>query len=172
MRKSQAANKLKAVESRIKDLQTNLGSQFVDRRELPYHLHSVYMHRGGPTSGHYWIYIYDFAQKLWRKYNDNYVTRVDDISEIYSKDSLETRPATPYFLVYIKEGLESTLTDAVCRNPIEMAPDTEDLDMEEVIPSIEHNEYAGGSGFAQTQPPARPAAMEWDAAESNSFVDW
>ncbi|KAL8829918.1 MAG: hypothetical protein Q9191_001738 [Dirinaria sp. TL-2023a] len=146
-----------SLDTEIKDIQTNLESQFADCREIPYHLHSVYMHRGGPTYGHYWIYIYDFANKLWRKYNDGHVTRVDDIAEIYGKDS-DMRPATPYFLVYIKEGLEEQLTDALCRDPVEVPADTEDLIMLDPGPSgqAEHKEYAG----------------DWDASETNSLTDW
>lgn len=150
--------RLSSIESQIKDLQINLESQFADCREIPYHLHSVYMHRGGPFSGHYWVYIYDFANKLWRKYNDGHVTKVDNTAEIYGRDSLETRPATPYFLVYIREGFEEKLTDAVCREPVDLPADDQDLIMLDPVSSVEaeHKEHA----------------ESWDAAETSSLTHW
>ena len=103
------------LESRIKDMTTNINSQFTDLRTLPYRLHSVIIHRGVVSSGHYWIYIYDFARKVWRQYNDDRVEEVTDLSKIYQRDADEHRPATSSFLVYVKEGLELDLTEAVCR---------------------------------------------------------
>lgn len=119
------------VESQIKHLNTNIQSQFNDLRSLPYRLHSVFIHRGYVSSGHYWIYIYDFARKMWRNYNDGYVTEVKDTKEIFERDS-ETRPSTPYFLVYIKDGLKDVLVDSVCRNIEEPELDTHDAEMLDV----------------------------------------
>jgi len=51
---------------------------------------------GSATFGHYWIYIYDFQGKIFRKYNDGYVTEVKDEREVFMHD--ENNPPTPYFL--------------------------------------------------------------------------
>ena len=99
----------------IKTITANIATQFVDLRSLPYRLHSVFIHRGGVSSGHYWIYIFDFDRHIWRKYNDGYVTEVTDLKEIYTQEE-NTRPATPYFLVYVKDDLKERLVDAVCRD--------------------------------------------------------
>ena len=100
---------------KIKGTTSKINSQFSDLQSLPYHLHSVIIHRGMVSSGHYWIYTYDFERKVWRKYNDGYVTEVKDTKEIFETED-STRPATSSFLVYVKDGLEKELTDAVCRN--------------------------------------------------------
>ena len=52
---------------------------------------------------------------MWRKYNDGYVTEVKNLDEIYVQEP-GPRPATPYFLVYVKDNLKDQLVDAVCRD--------------------------------------------------------
>lgn len=106
------------IDEQIKTLNTSVNSQFTDLRKLPYRLHSVFIHRGYVSSGHYWIYIYDFAMEIWRKYNDGYVTEVKDTREIFDRDPAD-RPATPYFLVYVKDELKHLLVNSVCRDIVE-----------------------------------------------------
>lgn len=106
------------IESKIKTLSSNIDSQFADLRSVPYNLHSVIIHRGNVNSGHYWIYIYDFARKMWRSYNDETVQEVTDKAVVFETEK-QTRPGTSSFLVYIREGLEKELTDAVCREVAE-----------------------------------------------------
>lgn len=115
----------------IKTLNTNISSQFNDLRSVPYRLHSVFIHRGYVSSGHYWIFIYDFAKEIWRNYNDGYVTEVKDTRDIFDRDS-ETRPSTPYFLVYIKNELTDTLVDSVCRNIQDLSKSFQDTEMVDV----------------------------------------
>ncbi|MCJ1311014.1 ubiquitin-specific protease ubp2 [Agyrium rufum] len=113
---AEARADLEALDARIGHLSASISSQFSDLRKLPYRLHSVFIHRGQVSSGHYWIYIYDFVLSKWRKYNDEYVTDVaDPQKEIFEVHS-DARPATPYFLVYVREGMEDQLVNAVCRN--------------------------------------------------------
>ena len=47
-----------------------------DLQKHPYQLHSICVHDGNATSGHYYSLIYDRFQKKWRKYNDIRVTEV------------------------------------------------------------------------------------------------
>jgi len=70
---------------------------------------------GSVSFGHYWIYIYDFKEKIWRKYNDEYVTTVTDPKEVFEHlDS--NNPATPYFLVFVREQeTEREMVEAVQR---------------------------------------------------------
>lgn len=93
----------------------NISSQFVDKREIPYRLQSVFIHVGSATFGHYWIYIRDFEKDMWRKYNDESVSAVSDLSQIFDQDPSD-RPPTPYFLVYVKDDVKNRLVDPVCRN--------------------------------------------------------
>ena len=128
----------------MKTLSTQIHSQFNDLRTIPYRLHSVFIHRGFVSSGHYWIYIYDFSKKIWRKYNDGYVTEVKDVKEIFERDP-ETRPSTPYFLVYIKDNLKDVLVDPVCRDipePMKGSQGSQDTDMLDVFDSSHLPELA------------------------------
>ena len=88
---------------------------------------------------------------MWRKYNDGYVTEVTDTSEIFVQEPGD-RPATPYFLVYVKDELKEVLVDAVCREPVEPEPEPEPLptehdtvmeDYSQIIelPATEENSY-------------------------------
>lgn len=80
------------------------------------------MHHGSVSFGHYWIYIYDFRNGIWRKYNDEYVTEVQNLDEIF-KDNQPSNPPTPYFLVYINEQMKDRLVDPVCRDIVQAMPD-------------------------------------------------
>ncbi|MCJ1378028.1 ubiquitin-specific protease ubp2 [Xylographa soralifera] len=125
---SNAGAELSEIEKQIKKLSTNIKSQFADLRELPYRLHSVFIHRGMVNSGHYWIYIYDFVNSMWRKYNDGYVTEVTEPKIIFEAEQ-STRPATPYFLVYVRDDLKSDLVESVCRDVAEVQRSQEDTVM-------------------------------------------
>ena len=131
---------------KIRDLKANTVSQFNDLRKHPYRLQSVFVHRGYHNSGHYWIYIFDFLNNVWRKYNDGYVTEVIDRSEIFLQEPGD-RPATPYFLVYVKDEAKVELVDSVCRAPMELpAPESQDTVMEDYgqpleLPATEADSY-------------------------------
>lgn len=105
-----------AIKTLVKDLTANVRSQFVDRRKLPYRLQSAFIHRGTASSGHYWIYIRDFKRDLWREYNDETVSAVTSASQIYDEDKNPGRPATPYFLVYVRDDVKDGFVDPVCRD--------------------------------------------------------
>jgi ubiquitin carboxyl-terminal hydrolase 25/28 len=84
------------------------------------------MHQGSVEFGHYYIYIYDFDKEVWRKYNDNEITEVQDTSEIFGKserNSERANPPTPYFLVYVNAAMKNRLVEPVCRE-IEPEPST------------------------------------------------
>ncbi|EGE00791.1 hypothetical protein TESG_08084 [Trichophyton tonsurans CBS 112818] len=89
--------------------------QFADMKSLPYHLYAVFIHHGSVEFGHYYIYIFDFEKKIWRKYNDSEVTEVHSTAEIFSDRNIKN-PPTPYFLVYLNDGLKERLAKPVCRH--------------------------------------------------------
>lgn len=82
----------------IATLQSNIKGEFGDLQQDAYHVHSVFMHRGQATYGHYWIYIRDFANNRWFKYNDETVTEVD-VSEVMAESSGN---ANPYMITYVR----------------------------------------------------------------------
>lgn len=133
----------------------------------------MFIHRGGATSGHYWIYIHDFERKIWRKYNDGYVTKVDE-AEVFGHDPL-IPPATPYFLTYIRNGIQDQLIDCVRREPIELVPEhIEDTVMEDVIPSVEmeHSKEMHGNAGIGYQKREYVPITEWDSSNAAELADW
>lgn len=119
------------IDEEIATLKSLISSQFLELRNLAYRLYAVFVHRGTVSFGHYWIYIYDIQQNTWRKYNDEYVTEVQDVSEIF-QESTDSNPPTPYFLVYINDALKERLVDPVCRD---VAPAVDLGGMEGVVPT-------------------------------------
>ncbi|KAL4990445.1 hypothetical protein BDW68DRAFT_154250 [Aspergillus falconensis] len=147
-----AQDESKHLEQEIKNIQEMISSQFVDYKHLPYRLYAVFVHHGSVEFGHYYIYICDFERNIWRKYNDTYVTEVSDLDEIFKSQDRDN-PPTPYFLVYVHDGLKERLVSPVAREIVETipksAPEPSSSDataMEGVIPSR-------GPGDVEMKPP-------------------
>lgn len=158
-----AADLVLAIESQINDLNSNISSQFNDLQKIPYRLQSVFIHRGYHNSGHYWIYIYDFAKEMWRKYNDGYVTEVKDFKEIFVQETGD-RPATPYFLVYVRDDLREQLVDSVCRDPVEETlKETQDVEMED---------YSRPAELETPVTSYAPDVPEYGATQSYQNQEW
>lgn len=172
-----------ALDSRIKDLKSNVASQFNDLREIPYRLQSVFIHRGYHNSGHYWIYIYDFSKHLWRKYNDGYVTEVKDTNVIFQQEPGD-RPATPYFLVYVRDESKEDLVDSVCRDVVEPPPEERvDTPMEECFQATEgHSEASTYRPIDSSMDHETTGSYEWpqdptwdrvwNASEASTYTQW
>ncbi|KAJ5729931.1 uncharacterized protein N7483_004439 [Penicillium malachiteum] len=100
---------IQAIDNEIQTTKKLISEQFADSRALPYELYAVFIHRGSVSFGHYWIYIHDLQSGIWRKYNDEYVTKVENLDEIFGSPN-DTNPPTPYFLVYIHKDKKDILT--------------------------------------------------------------
>ncbi|KAJ5638100.1 hypothetical protein N7490_007979 [Penicillium lividum] len=110
-----------ALEQQFQTTKQLIADKFADSKEMPYQLYAVFVHRGSVSFGHYWIYIKDFQKNIWRKYNDEYVTEVQNLDEIFANKD-DTNPPTPYFLVYINELKRDRMVDPVCRDIVENPP--------------------------------------------------
>lgn len=156
---------LLALELRIRDLKSHIVSQFNDLQKIPYRLQSVFIHRGFHNSGHYWIYIYDFTKQLWRNYNDGYVTEIKDTKEIFEQEPGD-RPATPYFLVYVKDESKEDLVDSVCRDIVEPPPEEQqDTVMED------YSQAQASQTDGNTYRPVN-SSMEYGTAEPYNSQGW
>lgn len=168
---------LLAINTRIKDLTSNISSQFVDLRGLPYRLQSVFIHVGSATFGHYWIYIRDFERDVWRKYNDESVSAVTDLSQIFDQDPSD-RPPTPYFLVYVKDDLKDRLVDPVCRDVPEQIPQElpqlQAVDnSDDLINDIVLNDAESSSSQQEGYQGTKAAIGNWfEADEGDKRVKW
>ncbi|EGX46809.1 hypothetical protein AOL_s00097g235 [Orbilia oligospora ATCC 24927] len=114
--KERVGGELRYINERIKELQGNLNQQFTDLRKYGYRIHSIFMHRGSVNFGHYWIYIYDHYNKIWRNYNDTTVSKAVDEEEIFRGKSKDGgTDGGPYFLVYVREDRMDWM-QALCRD--------------------------------------------------------
>ena len=120
-RLSEINNELPILDSRIAVLKQKVNEQFTDLVQEEYKLHSVFIHRGQDAAGgHYWIYIYDFVNDVWREYNDEYVSIVTDRRRIFEGSGFAD--GTPYYLTYVRSKDKTELVDAVCRDVVPQEP--------------------------------------------------
>ncbi|KAF2011767.1 cysteine proteinase [Aaosphaeria arxii CBS 175.79] len=128
-RAKELEDEAKALDERLKDIDGQVDGVFDKYRDHGYRLHSIFMHRGGPGGGHYWIYIYDFQEKIWREYNDERVSKVEDPQKsIFEQE--EKYPGTSTGVVYVQEDMIDGLTEAVHRVPEPLLD--QDVEMGEV----------------------------------------
>ena len=160
-----------AIELRRKTLMTNIQSQFNDLRRIPYRLQSVFIHRGYVNSGHYWIYIYDFKMKTWRKYNDGYVTEIKDTTEIFKQDD-GSRAATPYLVIYIKDEEKDSLVDSVCRDLVDSIQDPPDSEMKDINDEEEPDLIELESNPFHTNRTTLGVNSGWDSVITKKSNDW
>jgi ubiquitin carboxyl-terminal hydrolase 25 len=120
-RRAEIIRELDTIAEEVTNLKKRLQDQFTDMREHRYRLQAVFIHRGTSTYGHYWIYIYDFERDIWREYNDERVSVVNDRKQIFEQTG--ANGPTPYYLVYVKDQLKDDLVDAVCREIVEEEPE-------------------------------------------------
>ncbi|EGV60179.1 ubiquitin-specific protease ubp2 [Yamadazyma tenuis] len=105
--------KVVAINTSIEQLESNISSQFNDYQQIAYSIFAVFIHRGEASYGHYWIYIKDPHQhNIYRKYNDEIVTEVPE-SEVFN--FIQGNTATPYYIAYVKEGLEHEYVEPLKR---------------------------------------------------------
>ncbi|KJZ77184.1 hypothetical protein HIM_03505 [Hirsutella minnesotensis 3608] len=77
-------------------------------KNVPYRLHAVICHRGQLMSGHYWVWICDFEDRVWRWYNDAEVKENRDTAEVLN--TLSTS-GEPYFLCYVRDEDKENFVD-------------------------------------------------------------
>jgi len=110
----EVVDELESISEEIASLKQKLNEQFTDMHKYEYKLQTVFIHRGEAGGGHYWIYIYDFENDTWRKYNDDRVDVVSNRKEIFEPQKVVD--GTPYYLAYVRSEDKQDLVQAVCRD--------------------------------------------------------
>jgi ubiquitin carboxyl-terminal hydrolase 25/28 len=154
------------LEVEIASLEHKLKDQFNEFKAIKYRLAAVFFHRGSYGHGHYWIYIHDFENNMWRVYNDEKVEEFKNVNEILEANTWNH--GTPTFAVYVQDQHKTDVIQPVCRAP-EAAPESSavgdstntasDVEMEDMVRTdgtlnlrdsmIDHN-------------PAHESSGEWD----------
>jgi len=102
---------LVGIYEKTHELEKKIDHHFDSFQKHGYNIFAIFIHRGEASYGHYWIYIKDHHNKMFRKYNDEIVSEVPT-SEVFNFD--EGNTATPYFLGYVQQGHENEI-EPLCR---------------------------------------------------------
>lgn len=156
-------SRLTAVELEMQKLKAKISQQFQGFENMKYQLHAVFFHRGGAGSGHYFIYIRDFKNGLWRVYNDEKVEEFTDMRRILDAGGpANWQDGTPTYAVYVKDGQENELVEAVCREPEaqEISDDVQMQDASEDTVLPKFLESHGGTEGPQGNWPSSGASYE------------
>lgn len=108
--------KLTVIEKEERELEAQLAKQFAGNNfeKIKYRLHAVFFHRGSTGHGHYWTYIYDIQQNLWRVYNDEKVEQFDKVDDILNAHTWQH--GTPTYAVYVRDDTKEQFVEPVCRD--------------------------------------------------------
>jgi ubiquitin carboxyl-terminal hydrolase 25 len=161
--------RLAELREQIEALEKKYASEFdgEEWRLEKYRLAAVFMHRGGPRAGHYWICIHDFERNMWRSYNDEDVKEVKE-HEVRSK-ILEARKAlsyenepTPTYVVYVRDEKKEELVNPVCRQPEEVP---------QVQVQEEEVEMSNADDWSKSLEPAKHVDPKWITEGGTSSWD-
>lgn len=91
---------LRDMDKELAECERALDQHLDSMKSIAYRLHAVICHRGQLMSGHYWVWICDFEDRVWRRYNDADVCENKDTAEVLQ--TLSTS-GEPYFLCYVRD---------------------------------------------------------------------
>lgn len=103
------------IEGEKSIVRKELSTLFSDMKDVTYRLHAVICHGGGLGFGHYWVWIYDFDDNVWRSYNDERVEVHRDEEKVLSDLNSSGRP---YYVAYVREDEISRMVKIPPRNLI------------------------------------------------------
>ncbi|GIZ48075.1 hypothetical protein CKM354_001115000 [Cercospora kikuchii] len=161
--------RLLQLESEIAEIEPRLKDQFSEFKKIKYRLAAVFFHRGSYGHGHYWIYIHDFENDVWRMYNDERVDEFKNVNEILEANTWNH--GTPTFAVYVKDDHKTEIVQPVCRAP-EAVPEADP----QAVPDIDVQMHNGGNEPQGTMNPRnmmvrRDSASGLDRKESSGAWD-
>jgi ubiquitin carboxyl-terminal hydrolase 25/28 len=96
------------MRTELREREEALERYYSGLKNNPYRLHAVICHRGQLMSGHYWVWIYDFEQDVWRKYNDSSVEVKRSTAEVLA---ILSTSGEPYFLCYVRDEDKEKFVD-------------------------------------------------------------
>lgn len=102
-----------------------------------YCLHAMICHGGGMNAGHYWVWVRDFKNQIWYKYNDSQVTK--DSRDSQQVISEVNDSGDPYYVAYVRDELKDDLVEVPPRaqredDDVSMALVEEELEVIDSIP--------------------------------------
>lgn len=110
------------------------------------------------------------------------MTEIKDTKEIFEQEPGD-RPATPYFLVYVKDESKEDLVDSVCRNVVEPPPEEQQDTVMEGYSQAQESQTSGTTyrpitssteyGVAETYSvQGLPEGSVWNQNEAHMLSTW
>ncbi|KAI0205975.1 hypothetical protein F4808DRAFT_187149 [Astrocystis sublimbata] len=122
----------------LDELRNEAAGAFQNTCQQKYCLHAVICHVGGMKAGHYWVWIRDFKNQAWYKYNDSNVTK----DPRHTKQVIDelNNGGDPYYVAYVRDELKDELVGIPDRAhhgevDVAMVDESEQVEME-VIDSV------------------------------------
>lgn len=104
---SQRADEATAKE--LNELRNEEAEAFSSMKLHKYCLHAMICHGGGMNAGHYWVWVKDFKNQVWYKYNDSVVTK--DSRESQQVIDELNNSGDPYYVAYVRDELKDALVE-------------------------------------------------------------
>lgn len=134
----QAGRRMDEADSiELASLRREQANAFNAMKDHKYCLHAMICHGGGMNAGHYWVWVRDFKNKIWYKYNDSQVTKDSrDSQEVISEVN---NSGDPYYVAYVRDELKGDLVEVPPRaqrgdDDVPMAMVEEELEVIDSIP--------------------------------------
>lgn len=141
------------MEAELQQRQHTLSEHFEASKKQPYRLHAVICHRGHLSAGHYWVWIHDFEDGIWRKYNDANVTENKDTQAVLQELSTS---GEPYYLCYVRDLDKYDFVDTPKRKrpepPQEVMETIEGVEPVGEAIEVRVGEQASGAGVTEHLP--------------------
>lgn len=123
------------MEDELAKCERSIEAHNEEMKQVPYRLHAVICHRGQLMSGHYWVWIRDFEDNVWRWYNDADVKENKDTEEVLR--TLSTS-GEPYFLCYVRDDDKDKFVNVPKRErPPQPEPEPEPEPVSAAAPELE-----------------------------------
>lgn len=121
----------------LASLRTEEANAFNAMKNHKYCLHAMICHGGGMNAGHYWVWVRDFKNQIWYKYNDSQVTK--DSRDSQQVISEVNNSGDPYYVAYVRDELKDDLVEVPPRaqredDDIPMSLVEEELEVIDSIP--------------------------------------
>ncbi|KAI1112894.1 cysteine proteinase [Nemania sp. NC0429] len=95
--------------SELASLRSEQANTFNAVQNHKYCLHAMICHGGGMNAGHYWVWVRDFKNQIWYKYNDSQVTK--DSRDSQQVISEVNNSGDPYYVAYVRDELKDDLVE-------------------------------------------------------------
>ncbi|GAP85168.1 putative ubiquitin carboxyl-terminal hydrolase 2 [Rosellinia necatrix] len=96
------------------DLRREHAGAFDSMKQHKYCLHAMICHGGGMNAGHYWVWVRDFQNQVWYKYNDSLVTK--DSRESQQVIDELNNSGDPYYVAYVRDQMKDNLVEVPQRS--------------------------------------------------------